>query len=192
MITSPDPTIPDQDLEKKLSFLRSANTESMEHTDCNLLQHLLGTRQLLADSGARLAVCDAGLFHSVYSTQTFEQTAIPLSRRAEVRELIGEEAENLVWLFCMIRRETFNQNLDRTDGFKVQHRLTNEWLPLTKTQVQDLATMLIINNLEMIPRFSWRDKRICRAYLESLERAAIPGVQQAVAQDRPQWWELWK
>jgi hypothetical protein len=46
--------------------LREANTEGMQHSDRGLLDHLFGTRQLLVEWEARAALCDAGLFHSVY------------------------------------------------------------------------------------------------------------------------------
>src|SRR2546426_322544 len=101
----------DEQLENQVRFLRKANTEGMLHTQRALLDHLLGTRQLLVEWGARPAVCDAGLFHSVYGTEHYEPKAIPLTRRAEVRQLIGDEAESLAWLFCTIRRETFDQNV---------------------------------------------------------------------------------
>jgi len=45
-------------------FLREVNTQEIPHTERALLDHLLGTRQLLVEWGARPAVCDAGLFHS--------------------------------------------------------------------------------------------------------------------------------
>ena len=89
----------DEQLENRLRFLRQANTEGMPHSDRGLFDHLLGTRQLLVEWGARPALCDAGLFHSIYSTEHYEQTAVAVTRRDEVRQLIGEEAESLVWLF---------------------------------------------------------------------------------------------
>ena len=80
----------DEQLENRLRFLRKANTEGMPHSDRGLFDHLLGTRQLLVEWGSRPALCDAGLFHSIYSTEHYEQTAVPLTRRDEVRQLIGE------------------------------------------------------------------------------------------------------
>ena len=59
-----------------------------------MFDHLLGTRRLLVEWEARPALCDAGLFHSVYSTEYYELKAIPLSMRDEVRQLIGDEAES--------------------------------------------------------------------------------------------------
>jgi hypothetical protein len=45
----------DEHLENRLRFLRKANTEGMPHSDRGLLDHLLGTRQLLVEWEARPA-----------------------------------------------------------------------------------------------------------------------------------------
>jgi len=109
----------DDGLEDRLRFLRNANADAMPHSQRALLDHLLGTRQLLLDWGARPAVCDAGLFHSVFGTEHYAPQAIPLSMRADVRQLIGDEAESLAWLFCIMRRETFDANLGREGDLSV-------------------------------------------------------------------------
>ena len=52
------------------------------------------------------AVCRAGLFHSVYGTQYFQQRHVELGERDVIRALLGDEAEELAFLFCaMDRRE---------------------------------------------------------------------------------------
>jgi hypothetical protein len=182
----------DEQLENRLRFLRKANTEGMPHTDRGLLGHLLGTRQLLVEWEARPALCDAGLFHSVYGTEYYELKAIPLTMRNEVQQLIGDEAELLAWLFCMIRRETLIQNLGREGEFRVQHRLTDEWLPLTKIQFQDLLTMTFANSLEAFPRCSWMGRRNLRRGLRHYRDIAIPPAQRAIDRIDVQWWEIWK
>jgi hypothetical protein len=153
---------------------------------------LLGTRQLLLEWGARPAICDAGLFHSVYGTEHYQPAAIPLSMRAEVRQLIGGEAESLAWLFCTMRRETFDQNLGREAGFSVQQRLTGEWLPLTTTQFHDLVTMTFANTLEALPRLSLSVRRACRGYLRPFCCLAISGAQDAFERLDAPWWRFWK
>jgi hypothetical protein len=60
-------------------------TRKVPHSDRGLFDHLLGTRQFLVDWGSRPALCGAELFHSIYSTEHYEQTAVPLTRRDEVR-----------------------------------------------------------------------------------------------------------
>jgi hypothetical protein len=182
----------DEPLENRIQFLRGAHTDGMPHTERGLLDHLLGTRALLVEWGTRAAVCDAGLFHSVYGTEHFAPTAMPHSRRAEVRQLIGEEAESLAWLFCMMRRETFDQNLRRQGGFRVQHRLTTKWLPLIPAQFHDLVTMTFANTLEAFPRLSWSTRRACRAYLRPFLSLAISGARTAFEKYDARWWEFWR
>ena len=181
----------DEQLENRLRFLRKA-TEQMPHSEVGLFDHLLGTRKLLVEWEARPALCDAGLFHSVYSTDHYELTAIPLSMRDEVRQLIGDEAESLVWLFCMMRRETLYQNLHKDRDFSVQHRLTGEWIPLSEGQFQDLVTLSFANCLEAFPRCPWNDRRNIRRGLRRFRGIAIGPAQSALDRIEVQWWEFWK
>ena len=182
----------DEQLKQRVRFLQKVNTEGMPHTERGLLDHLRGTHQLLVKWGARPAVCNAGLFHSAYGTEHYEPRAILLSMRGEVRQLIGDEAESLAWLFCMMRRETFDQNLGRDGEFSVQHRLTGDRLPLTIDQFHDLVTMTFANTLEAFPRLSWSVRRRCRAYLRPFRSIAISGAQSAIDRFDTQWWEFWK
>ena len=182
----------DEQLENRLRFLRKANTDDMPHSDRDLLDHLLGTRQLLVEWEARPALCDAGLFHSVYGTDHYELKAIPLTMRKEVQELIGEEAESLAWLFCMMRRESLFQNVAREGDLKVQHRLTGEWLPLAKTQFHDLLTMSLANTLEAFPRCSWFWRRYLRWGVRPYRDFVIPSAQRAIERMDVHWWEIWK
>ena len=182
----------DEQLEDRLRFLRKANTEGMPHSDRALLDHLLGTRQLLVEWEARPALCDAGLFHSVYGTQHYELTAVPLTMRNEVQQLIGEEAESLAWLFCMMRRETLYENPGPAGELRVQHRLTDKWLPLTKTQFEDLWTLTIANTLEAYPQCSWFWRRYLRMGLRQCRDTAIPPAQRAIDRIDVRWWEIWK
>ena len=182
----------DESLQERLRFLRDAHTAGMPHSDRGLLEHLLGTRQLLAEWGARPALCDAGLFHSVYSTEQYGLEAVPVSMRTEVRRLLGEEAEMLVWFFCMMRRKTFDQNLGRDGGLKIQHRLTGEWLPLTQPQFSDLLTLTFANSLEAFPRCSWPVRRGIRRYFRRFRALAVPPAQNAFDRIDVPRWKFWK
>jgi hypothetical protein len=186
----------DEQLENRLRFLRKANAEGMPHSDRGLLDHLLGTRQLLVEWEARPALCDAGLFHSVYSTEYYEQQAIPLSMRNEVQQLIGDEAESLAWFFCMIRRESLLENPGPEGELRVQHRLTDQWLTLTTLQFQDLLTLTLANTIEPFPRCSWSERRYLRSYLRKYLRRfpdiVIPPAQEAFNRIDVRWWKIWK
>jgi len=181
-----------EQLERQIRFLRDVHTHEMPHSGHRLLDHLLGTRELLIQWASRPALCDAGLFHSVYGTEHYESAAIPVSVRNTVRELIGEEAESLVWLFCMMRRETFDENLERPGSYSVKHRLTGENLTLSPAEFQDLVTMTFANTLEAFPRLAWNVRRNCRAYLRPFLGVTCTAVRTSFDRWDTRWWEVWK
>ena len=75
-------------------FLVELGTDRVPHSDTPFLSHLIGVCRDLERWGCEQAVCRAGLFHSIYGTQQFQKFCLPLERRTEVRELIGERAEH--------------------------------------------------------------------------------------------------
>ena len=183
---------PDPELEKRLQFLRNAKVEEKDHWDCTLYEHLLGVRQLLLDLGARPALADAGLFHSVYGTETFHEISIPLSMRPQLQALIGEEAEQAAWLFGSIRRETLDGNIGQTTDIAVQHRVSGDWLPLTRAEFLDQVNLLFINELEIYPRMSWKSRRWSKNYLRQFLPIVLPKAQEAFKKLSPPWWCFWK
>lgn len=64
-------------LETRIRFLRLHVTGTMQHSGNNPLEHLLGTYTILRGWNAREALCDAGLFHSLYGTESYKETTIP-------------------------------------------------------------------------------------------------------------------
>jgi hypothetical protein len=178
----------DEGLDRRLRFLRAAG--EMGHPGGVLLGHLLGTRRLLMGWGSRAALCDAGLFHSVYGTEHYLPVAVPPEMRAEVVGLIGEEAEWLAWLFCAMERESFDRNVGRTEGLCVRDRRSGEWRPLTRGQFSDLVALSYANTLEALPRLPWGTRRACRAYLLRLREAAPPEALRVL--DATRWWPFWR
>lgn len=85
-----------------LNFLAGAGSADIAHSGRDLLTHLLGTWRILRQRGADPDVCLAGMFHSVYGTSVMRCT-LPLDRLT-IRSRIGERAERLAWLFCMLDR----------------------------------------------------------------------------------------
>src|SRR6476646_4856599 len=89
----------------KVLFLQSNLASEVAHSGDNLLQHLIGTASLLDDWGCDQETIDGGLYHSVYGTETFRSNLIPLDRRKSISRVIGERAERLAYLFCiMVKR----------------------------------------------------------------------------------------
>lgn len=82
---------------RAIEFVRSV-TENIPHSQANFYIHCLNTYRLLKSQDRPQDVCLAGLFHSIYGTYLFD-ARLPVSRE-QVRELIGDSAEQLVKLFC--------------------------------------------------------------------------------------------
>src|SRR5690349_13948275 len=134
------------DIAARLDMLRALGFADLEHdSHVPFLSHLLGTRRLLAAWEERDALCDAGLFHSVYGTEYFEPDRSP--DRADVVAIIGAEAERIAWLWCAIRRDTIDA-ARRT----VQMRLDDTVEPLSSVEVSDLATLWAADTVEQIAR----------------------------------------
>jgi len=84
----------------KIDFLESLGCFEKGHKGQTLLEHLLGTKEILKKWEAPEYLQDAGLFHSVYGTSVFLHQST--DDRVKVRELIGEQAEEIVFMFCSL------------------------------------------------------------------------------------------
>jgi hypothetical protein len=91
----------------KIEFLKKMGTNETSHSGGILLDHLVGVSEILKEMNAPKYVQDAGLFHSIYGTAVFHHQTV--SDRQVVQDLIGEEAEHLAYLFCVLGRETDRQ-----------------------------------------------------------------------------------
>lgn len=142
-------TAPDR--ERKLRFLSEAGADRVEHSDERLLDHLTATGDLLASWGARPALCDAALFHSVYGTEFFSDEILGPERRSEVRALIGDEAELLAWFWHAVHRESLADNLGREDDLRIELR-DGGTEHLSRRQFEDLVNLMIADAVEQMPR----------------------------------------
>jgi hypothetical protein len=102
-------------ISTKIDFLKSIGCHKTEHSGRTLLEHLIGTYKILDEGFAPIHVCYAGLFHSVYGTAYFKPKTISLDNRDVVKDIIGEEAENLAFMFCVIPTPRFDNIMSLTD-----------------------------------------------------------------------------
>jgi hypothetical protein len=89
---------------KHKDFLLAQGANATHHSGYTLWDHLVGVHRILSVCGSPIDICIAGLFHSVYGTQSFKPSTVDKSRRSEVQTLIGPYAESLVWAFCTLPR----------------------------------------------------------------------------------------
>lgn len=86
------------DVEKNaIEFIRS-RSESIPHSGTTLFNHLYNTFVILKQHGCKSSLCLAGLCHSIYGTEFYERLRI--TDRRVLQEIIGTEAEDIVYRFC--------------------------------------------------------------------------------------------
>ena len=101
------------DEKSKIDFLKSIGCDKELHSGTTLLEHLIGTRDIVKERGGSEYLQDACLFHSVYGTKKFNHQST--TDREKVKSLIGEKAEELVFIFSMCP-------YPRTDKIKNMYR----------------------------------------------------------------------
>ena len=160
----------DSDYRGMVDFLVGLGTDSVPHTgEKGFLAHLIGVYRDLESWGCDRDVCRAGLFHSIYGTQLFQQFCLPLGRRGEVRQLIGERAERLAFVNCLMDRPSFDRLIPSRGPYRIIDRLSGETIELNEQDFHDLCVVHLCDWLEQVPRsLQWDYRR--RAYQDLAER----------------------
>lgn len=100
--------------QKKLDYLTQTETNHQSHSGVTLIDHLVGVHDILKEWKAPQYLQDAGLFHSIYGTTVFEHQST--NDRDTIRELIGEQAEELVYQFSILIQPRLNSIRGLDDG----------------------------------------------------------------------------
>ena len=135
---------------ERLKLLDRVPVEDMEHFGRPFKEHLIGTHDLLDRWRNSAIVCLAGLFHSVYGTRTFPTAALSTESRDDVRSLIGEEAEALVFVFGMSDRRHLLLENHAPPYCWVDHR-TGEQAEIDEKFLNSLVEMEVANFIEQRP-----------------------------------------
>ena len=102
-------------IDSKIHFLKKIGCDEVGHKNQTLLDHLIGVYNILKSWDAPEYVQDAGLFHSVYGTTYFKPQMI--TSREMVKELIGDQAEILAYLYCIISAPRLQGILEIEDEY---------------------------------------------------------------------------
>jgi hypothetical protein len=151
-------------------FLVGLGVEKVGHTGKTYLAHVIGVYRLMEAQGCDEELCRAGMFHSIYGTERFQGFKLPLERRAEVRDLIGERAERLAYLNCAMDRASCDRAVEQgTEPFRFRDRLTGEEVTLSRHDFDDLCRVHFYDWVEQIARLGAWDYRRA-AYRHMAER----------------------
>jgi len=130
--------------QHKQFLLERLHADRVRHSGRSLYTHLVGTHDLLEGWGASQCICTAGLFHSIYGTVKFRHKCWPLDSRNAIIDLIGPDAELLVYLFCVTDRP---RAIVQTTG-PLHNRHKNETVMLAPQTLAELREIEAANLLE--------------------------------------------
>ena len=140
-------------------FLRVGATDVV-HSSKSYLAHAIGVYNDLKEWGCSEEIARVGLFHSIYGTELFQGFTLPLERRDEIRELIGERAERIAWLNCALDRPHFDQEIRKSSGpYEVLDRFRGEIVPVSDEDFCDLCVVHLCDWLEQVGRCGAWDYR---------------------------------
>jgi hypothetical protein len=130
-------------------FLAARGAGEMEHPGGTLLAHLWRTHDVLAERGARPALRLAGLAHAAYGTDGFPHGLVDLAERATLVEVIGAEAESIVYTYGSCDR-AFSYPLLAGESPRLRDRFTGEVLEPRPQRVRDLVELTVANELDVL------------------------------------------
>ncbi|HEU0068679.1 MAG TPA: hypothetical protein VFQ26_05370 [Nitrospiraceae bacterium] len=143
-----------------VDFLRGLDIEDVPHSGHKgFLAHLVAVYSDLEEWGCSRDVCRAGLFHSIYGTELFRRWSLPLDRRPDIRALIGERAEWIAYVNCMMDRSTFDALLASDGPFRIRNRESGEIMELSREDYDDLVRVHLCDWLEQVARSARWDYR---------------------------------
>jgi hypothetical protein len=172
------------------AFLRSLGTAEIDHTGHDFLSHLIAVHDLLARHDADPELAAAGLFHSIYGTEKFQGFSLPLEQRDSVRSLIGDRAEFVAWLNCVMDRATFDASVSAALRGETSLTVSDRdgtSIPVSVAQLRDLATVHLFDWLEQIERseFGWGYRREAYGEMATLVGADAEALHRDVFSREP-------
>ncbi|MFN8532405.1 MAG: hypothetical protein U0556_02525 [Dehalococcoidia bacterium] len=136
-------------------LLLTYHTDENPHLAGSLIEHLVGTHDLLEAWGNSRDLCNAGLFHSVYGTQLFAIQSVPFEKRDDIRRAIGDRAERVAYLFSVTNRKTFFEQNGKPTA-TLYDVVRHEIVPVSPEELRDLIELEVANLVEFLARTTMR------------------------------------
>ena len=162
-------TVVERSFREMTDFFQEIGAADLRHTHKTYLAHGISVYTDLKKWGCDEELCRVGMFHSIYGTEKFQAFTLPLERRGELGELIGERAERLVYLNCVVVRASIEPNLESAEGpFAIEDRIAGAKVELSREDFDDLVRVHLCDWLEQVPRSEeWMYRR--EAYRQMAE-----------------------
>ncbi|NRB41629.1 MAG: hypothetical protein HRU20_24690 [Pseudomonadales bacterium] len=136
-------------MNQQFRKLAELGAGDFDHIDGNLIDHLQGTQRLLSEWSASSVLLDAGLYHAAYGTAGFDESLVSTEQRDRISQIIGSDAEALVYLYCACDRDYFWPQFAVTANPEFKNRFTDQRLYLSAPQLRDFCELTVANEIEI-------------------------------------------
>ncbi|GAA2001495.1 hypothetical protein GCM10009799_30900 [Nocardiopsis rhodophaea] len=140
---------PMDSLQGYSAMLESRGARDVPHPGGNLLDHLARVARLLESWGADEDLCVAGLCHACYGTGGFAVSLFDPGRRDELRRIIGERAEKLVYLYAACDRGHVHAQLGRQDPVEFRDRFDGTTWKMPAADLDRFMELTAANELDI-------------------------------------------
>lgn len=130
-------------------FLLAVGALDVDHPGGTLLAHLRRTHDTLLGWGARPALRLAGLTHAAYGTDGFPQPLISTDSRANLAQLVGSEAEAIVYTYGSCDRAYSYPTLSGAEP-RFRDRFTGTVHRPEPQMISDFVELTIANELDVL------------------------------------------
>ncbi|MEV6860099.1 DUF6817 domain-containing protein [Streptosporangium subroseum] len=132
-----------------IRLLRQLGAETVPHPGGTLLDHLIRVHDRLARWKAAPALRTAGLCHAFYGTDGFPTGLLGLAERDRLAEVIGPEAEELVYRYGACDRAHVYPQLGVADPVEFRDRFTDRTAPIAAAELAWFAELTAANELDL-------------------------------------------
>ena len=129
--------------------LAAMGAADFAHVAGTLAPHLANTAALLQQWGNRDALCIAGLYHAVYGTDGILGELTTLSRRSSIAEVIGTEAEAIVYVYGACDRDAFHPRIGTPRATQFVDRFTATEYAIPVSMLADFCELTLANELDL-------------------------------------------
>lgn len=133
-------------------FLLAHGADGVDHPGGTLYDHLVRVGGVLAEWEAAEAVRLAGLCHATYGTDGFDQALLDLRDRSVLRDVIGAEAEALVYLYASADRRAVYPRLDGHAPVEFTDRFARQISPVEEPALRAFLEITAANELDVLAR----------------------------------------
>uniref|UniRef100_A0A7S3NN65 DUF6817 domain-containing protein n=1 Tax=Aureoumbra lagunensis TaxID=44058 RepID=A0A7S3NN65_9STRA len=141
-----------------LKLLHASTAPVIWHKHGSFLDHLRDVWFMLCAWDQPQSWCRLGLFHSAYSNSFVSMKAFDINTdRDRLAELIGADAENLVYKFCVINRQQLEDSVEtnlKVQALDFKHIHTGENVQLSNEEAAACITETIADQMDQ--SFSWQ------------------------------------